>query len=101
MSASPGAMQALLAQQLMQGPTAGTMGGGIGGPQMQGSITPMNGAANMAQKIMLMRALQQQAPQQQPSPQQQIPQPQPNTMGGVNGIPQQMNQQPLPGGSNA
>lgn len=96
MSAAPNAMQALIAQQLLQGPQAGSFGGGAAGPQMQGQVSPMNAGASLAQKIMLMRALQQGQPPQQPGQP-----PQPNTIGGVNAIPQQMNQQPIPGGSNA
>lgn len=97
MSASSQAMQSLLAQKLMQPSQSSSYGGGVLGPQMQGQTSPLGAASQMAQKIMLMRALQGQ-PQGQPPT--QVP-PQPNPMGGVNAIPQQMNQQPVPGGTNA
>jgi hypothetical protein len=64
----PATMQQMLMQQLQQGPQAGSFGGGTAGPQMQGSINPLNAAANLTQKLMLMKALQKGAP---PTPQQQ------------------------------
>ena len=97
MSASPGVMQAMLAQSLMQGQQPSSYGGGSAGPQMQAQVSPLNAASQAVQQAMLMRALQQR-PQQ---PGQSPIQPQPNMLGGVNAIPQQMNQQPIPGGSNA
>lgn len=51
-------MQQMLVQQLQQGPQGGSFGGGAAGPQMQGSINPMNAAANLVQKAMLVKALQ-------------------------------------------
>ena len=98
MSASPNAMQAMLAQSLMQSPQAASYGGGAAGPQMQGRVSPMDAAAQIAQKAMLMRALQgnpQQASQQPAQPQAgpggfALPQGQP--------LPQTMNAQPVPGG---
>jgi hypothetical protein len=65
MSIDPGTMQQMLMQQLQQGPQAGTAGGGMGGPQMQGQVSPMNAASSLVQKVMLMRALNQPAIQQQ------------------------------------
>lgn len=97
MSASPDMMQMLLAQHLMQQPQNQASGGGAVGPQMQGQTSPMAAGAQLAQKIMLMRALQGQRPQGQHP----LQQPDPNMMGAVNGLPQQMNQQPIPGGTNA
>jgi hypothetical protein len=61
MAIDPGTMQQMLMQRLAQGPQAGTAGGGQGGPQMQGQVSPQNAAASLAQKAMLIRALQ--APQ--------------------------------------
>lgn len=60
MSTSPQTMQMLLAQQLAQKPQNQTYGGGATGPQMQAKVSPLTGASDMAQKIMLMKALQQQ-----------------------------------------
>lgn len=54
-------MQAMLAQAMQQQPQ--TAGGGAGGPQMQGQTSPLNAAAQLAQKAMLVRALT--APQRQ------------------------------------
>lgn len=97
MSADPQVMQALLARALQpQGQQ--TYGGGMAGPQMQAAQTPLTAGSDIAQKLMLVRALQQNprgAPPLQPQP------PQPNMMGGVNAIPQAMNQQPIPGGVNS
>ena len=58
MSMDPAMMQQMLMQKLQQPAQAGTMGGGSGGPQMQGSVSPTNAAANLVQKAMLVRALQ-------------------------------------------
>jgi len=102
MSASPQTMQALLAQQLMQRPGSQAYGGGAAGPQMQSQASPVGAASQLAQKVMLMRALQQQ-PQGQP-PNQLPPQAnplQPQMMGSMQAQPQQMNQLPMPGGTNA
>src|SRR5271154_1739506 len=55
MSMDPSMIQQLLMQRLQQ---PGSAGGGMGGPQMQGGITPQNMAAQLAQKAMLVRALQ-------------------------------------------
>lgn len=58
MSMDPGAMQQLLSQQLQQ--PAPVAGGGMGGPPMQGNMgTPIGIGGQIAQKIMLMKALQQ------------------------------------------
>lgn len=103
MSASPQTMQALLAQQLMQRPGSQTYGGGVAGPQMQSQATPVGAASQLAQKVMLMRALQQQ-PQGQP-PGQMPPQPNPlaapQMMGSTQVQPQLMQAQQLPGGVSA
>lgn len=85
MSANPQAMAQMLAQ-------------GLGGQQNQGGMTgqnsgPLGAAASLAQKIMLMQALQKGQP-----PQPGIPQVPPVMPGAVQ--PQQMNQ-PMPGGVNA
>lgn len=94
MSANPQIMAQMLAGQLGQQPQQ--QGG------MQAQTTPLGGAAQLAQKIMLMQALQK-PPQQQPP---QIPgqPPNPTTMGapGLPGqaLPQGMNQAPLPGAIN-
>lgn len=70
MSMDPQTLRMLLAQQLGQVPQAGTAGGGAAGPQMQGQVSPMNAGANIAQKLMLIRALQQRPPgTPQPTPQ--------------------------------
>lgn len=75
MSASPNMMQMLLAQHLMQQPQSQTAGGGAAGPQMQGQTSPMGTGAQLAQKLMLMQALQnQQTPQAPQQPPQQPPQ---------------------------
>ncbi len=60
MSMDPAMMQSLLAQKLAQSgsPTGGTYGGGTAGPQMQGNVSPLNAAATLAQKAMLVKALQ-------------------------------------------
>lgn len=58
MSADPAVMQQMLVQQLQQAPQGASYGGGGSGPAMQGSISPMNAASNLVQKVMLMRALQ-------------------------------------------
>jgi len=71
MSADPQMMAQMLASQL-----GGQQPQSVGG--MQGQTPPVGAAAQMAQKIMLMRALQQgQPPQQSRMP------PQPNIMGGL------------------
>jgi len=89
MSADPQMMAQMLASQL-----GGQQPQSVGG--MQGQTPPVGAAAQMAQKIMLMRALQQgQPPQQSRMP------PQPNIMGGVAAQPQAMQQMPTPGGVNA
>lgn len=75
MSMDPGMMSQMLAQKLAQPAQAGTAGGGQGGPQMQGSVSPENAAATLVQKAMLIRALN-----GQPSPQQMMQQRQANAM---------------------
>lgn len=98
MSMDPGTMQALLAQRLGQS-SSPTYGGGGAGPQMQARQNPMTAGSDIAQKLLLMRALQQNprgAPPLQPA--QPVTPPQPNMLGGVNGVPQTMNAQPVPGG---
>lgn len=95
MSANPQMMAQMLASQL-----GGQQSPAVGG--MQPQTSPAGAAAQMAQKIMLMRALQQGQPQPgQPPPNQP---PNPTTMGapGLPGqaVPQQMNQMPMPGGVN-
>jgi hypothetical protein len=73
MSVSPQMMQMLLAQKLQQNPQAQSYGGGAAGPQMQAKASPLTAGSDMAQKIMLMRALQQNpqgAPPTQAAPQQ-------------------------------
>jgi hypothetical protein len=96
MSANPQMMAQMLASQL-----GGQQAQPVGGMQPQASA--LGGAAQMAQKIMLMRALQGQPQPGQP-PQPGMP-PNPTTMGapGLPGVaaPQQMNQAPMPGGVNA
>lgn len=93
MSANPQVLAQLLAGQ----PSQNTQQGG-----MQAQTTPVAGAAQLAQKIMLMQALQR--PPQQPAPQPGMP-PTPTTMGapGLPGqaMPQQMNQNPMTGGQSA
>lgn len=64
MSMDPAMMQQMLAQKLQQPAQAG-VAGGAGSPQMQGSISPANAAATLAQKAMLVRALQSQQQRQQ------------------------------------
>lgn len=85
-------LQMLLAQKLGGGgqqqmmPTAG---GGNAGPQMVGQVSPMASAANIAQKLMLMRALQQKPPgTPQPTPQTPAAGVQLGWTGG-NGLPDQ------------
>jgi hypothetical protein len=73
MSADPNVMRMMLASQLMQGPSQQTVGG------MQGQISPMGGASNLLQKIMLMRYLQGKNPQQAGTPIN------PNGVGGMQG----------------
>lgn len=87
MSANPQAMAQMLATQL---------GGGqsVGGMQGQNS-GPMGAAGQLVQKIMLMKALQQGQPPQQPG----MP-PVPAQLPGAM-APPQMNQLPMPGGTNA
>jgi len=89
MSADPQMMAQMLASQL-----GGQQPQSVGG--MQGQATAVGAAAQMAQKIMLRRALQQGQPPQHP----QMP-PQPNMMGGVAAQPQAMQQMQTPGGVNA
>lgn len=60
MSMDPQAIQQLLMQRLQQ---PGMAGGGGGGPQMQGAMSAPNAAAQLAQKVMLMKALQARAQQ--------------------------------------
>ena len=52
MSMSPDSIQQLLTAQLQQGAPQGSVGG------QQGTVSPMNAAATLAQKVMLMKALQ-------------------------------------------
>lgn len=92
MSANPQMMAQMLASQL-----GGQQPSSVGGMQAQAS--PLGGAAQMAQKIMLMRALQQGQPQQPGQP------PNPLTTMGAPGLPGQaapqgLNQAPMPGGVN-
>jgi hypothetical protein len=84
MSANSQMMAQMLAQQL-------------GGQQQQPGVqaSPLGGASQLAQKIMLMQALQKGMPPQQPG---QPPVP-PQIPGAMQ--PQQMNQMPQPGGVNA
>lgn len=90
MSANPQAMAAMLAQQLGQQPQSG-------GP-VAAQQGPLGAAAQLAQKVMLMQALQKgMPPQQQPNPMQ----PQPNMMGGIAAQPQAMQAMQMPGGINA
>lgn len=94
MSMDPNMMAQLLASRLGSGGQTGYVGSGqAGSPQ----VAVPNGAGDIAQKLMLMAALRKN-PQALQNPNQP---PQPNQMGGINAIPQQMNQQPLPGGINA
>lgn len=59
MSMPQNAMQQMLMQKLAQGAVGPqSVGGGSGGPQMQGQIGAGNAAAQLAQKVMLMKALQ-------------------------------------------
>jgi hypothetical protein len=61
MSIDPGTLQQMLAQQLMQPPQQpAPVGGGGAGPQMQGQTTPQNATAQMIQKILAMKAMQNQ-----------------------------------------
>jgi hypothetical protein len=64
MSLDPQTIQQMLMQRLQQGPATATAGGGGGGPQMQSQTSPMNAAATLAQKAMLIRALQNQQQKQ-------------------------------------
>lgn len=65
MAIDPGTMQQLLAQRLMQPPQQpAPVGGGGAGPQMQGQTTPQNATAQMIQKILAMKAMQQGQQQQ-------------------------------------
>ena len=96
MSMDPGLIRLMLAQGLTQGPQSATFGGDGAGPQMQSQVSPLGASANLMQKLMLMRALQQR-PGQQPPP----PQPQPVGPGGFplpmgTPVPQTMNAQPVP-----
>lgn len=65
MSVSPQMIQQMLMQGLSQPAPQSSMGGGQAGPAMQGSISPGNAAATLAQKVMLMKALQGRAAQTQ------------------------------------
>lgn len=58
MSVNPQTMQLLLAQRLMQQPQQQGYGGGQLGPQMQAKQSPTADASQIAQKILLMQALQ-------------------------------------------
>jgi hypothetical protein len=91
MSADPQQMAQMLASQLGNGQQPGAA--------PQGGNPLAGGAAQLAQKIMLMRALQ----QGQPPPQPGQP-PNPTAMGapGLPGqaLPQGLNQAPLPGAVN-
>lgn len=59
MSMDPSQIQAMLVQQLgSRAGQPGTVGGGSNGPQMQGSTSGANLMAQLAQKAMLMKALQ-------------------------------------------
>jgi len=66
MAIDPGTMQQMLMQRLQQAVSGGSAGGGQGaGPAMQSQIAPMNAAAMLSQKLMLMKALQGQRNTQQ------------------------------------
>lgn len=65
MSMDPGMMQQMLAQRLQQSPQDTSFGGGAAGPQMQGQIGAGGAAAQLVQKVMLMKALQGQQQQHQ------------------------------------
>lgn len=78
MSMDPGMMQQMLAQAMQQ-----RQGGGMGG-QQQAQTGPVNAAAQLAQKAMLVRALTQ--PQQQ----------QQQAQGMLPGTQAMMGQAPLP-----
>jgi hypothetical protein len=96
MSMDPNMMSQMLMQRLMQpasGGTAGGQGGPGSGAQMQGSVSPANAAATLAQKAMLVRALQGGS-----TPQQMMQTHQANSM--LPGTQTMMNQQ-LPGMTNA
>jgi hypothetical protein len=81
MSMDPNAMSQLLAQQLMQSPQANNYGSGQT-PQITARTSPLAGGAQLAQKLMLMRALQNaKAPPANPSAQQMAATPGAN-MGG-------------------
>jgi hypothetical protein len=58
MSMDPAAIQQILMQKLAQGGSPSPVGGGNAGPAMQGTTTPMNAAAQLVQKAMLIKALQ-------------------------------------------
>lgn len=61
MAIDPGTMQQMLAQRLMQPPQQPQpVGGGQAGPQMQGQTTPQNVTMQMIQKILAMKAMQNQ-----------------------------------------
>jgi hypothetical protein len=61
MAIDPGTMQQMLAQHLMQPPQQpAPVGGGQAGPQMQGQTSPMNAGAQLMQKILAMKAMQNQ-----------------------------------------
>lgn len=99
MSMDPGAMQQLLSQQL-QPPQGATAGGGMGGPQMQGSTaTPVGITAQVMQKMMLMKALQAQQPQPR-LPGMPPPQPIQQANPALQQTNPMMQQQPLPGAQN-
>lgn len=84
MSANPQAMAAMLAQ-------------GLGGQQGQGGSPALGAASQLAQKLMLMRALQAQNGQQ-PQPQGQPPMLPPGGAPGMQGGPATAMNQPMPGG---
>jgi hypothetical protein len=75
MAMDPGTMQQMLMQKLQQQPQSASAGGGFGSPPMQGNTaTPGGIGAQVAQKLMLMKALQNsQAGQQQQVAQGMLP----------------------------
>jgi hypothetical protein len=85
--------------QMLASRLGGSQGGYVGGGQQPGpQIAPQGqGAADIAQKLMLMAALRRN-PQQLQAPQQPL---QPNMIGGVNALPQALQAQQMPGGVNA
>ena len=103
MSMDPGMMQALLAQRLQQSPQGQSYGGGFGGPQMQPRSNPLTAGGDIAQKLMLIKALQQQPRGALPTqaPPQANPMAQPQMMGSTQVQPQIPQAQQMPGGVNA